>query len=158
MGTHKITFRKLVESDKKNLSGLFGKSSKADTSAYAIFELDQLSEDDLFKRMANLNVEVITRDDSLFLGIIEMVPYENNGLELRTVVIQDDNIDPKESEIATEKYIIKALKKHGATRIIISIEKTQDATINHLLSSGYKVVSTINNIITFEFDFGKFNK
>lgn len=160
--TNKITFRKAEKKDKKDIYGLFHADKKSgvhiENSSFAMLGLETMNEDQLIERMIKCETEVVFRNKQEFLGIIEIVPYSDDALELRSANYIFGNIDPVDSEAATQEYIIGALKIHGAKRIILEVSKENNIMITHLLGAGYRVISTINNTITFEFDFSKFNQ
>ncbi|QHX36233.1 hypothetical protein STIUS_v1c06790 [Spiroplasma sp. TIUS-1] len=157
---NKISFSKVEQKYKKDIYSLFHPSEEMviEKSAYSMLGLEEMDEDQLFERMISSKTELILKDNSQFVGLIETIPYKEDALEIRIASIIYEDANVKETEAATQKYIIKALKKHGAKRMILEVSKDNNLMIEHLLGSGYKVISTINNSITFEFDFSKFNK
>lgn len=160
MPANKISFRPLEEKDKKDIYAIFHPSEgvQVEKQGYLMLGLEEMSEDKLYERMIKSGTEAMVRNDTEFIGLIETTPYSDDALEIKTAAIINETIDVKESELSSQKYIIKALKKYGAKRMVLEVSKDNNFVIKHLLASGYKVISTINNTITFEFDFSKFNK
>ncbi|WP_338983475.1 hypothetical protein [Spiroplasma endosymbiont of Othius punctulatus] len=155
---NKITYRKVEEQDKKDLFNIFHEdNSDIVRFSYSMLGLDKLTDIELLERMIKVDAEIILREGK-FLGVIETTPYDSDSIEIRLAMEKFDHVDQRESEAATEKFILKQLEKHGVSRIIIEVHKQFDLAIKHLLSAGYKVVSTINDAVTFEFDFKKLNK
>ncbi|WP_338983471.1 hypothetical protein [Spiroplasma endosymbiont of Othius punctulatus] len=156
-----INFRDIEEKDKEEIFYLFKDENdhKIENTSYSMLGLNKLNEDKLYTRMINAGAQVIVASGKV-VGIIEVVPYDEDALELRIAIIIGlrETIEEDEWSDVVDRYIIAILKKYGVKRIIMEVSKKGDKTITYLLDSGFRVISTINDSISLEFDYTKFNQ
>lgn len=155
----KIKIREIKSKDKPNIFKVFRKDAEhVENYSYSMLGLSELNENDLYERMVKAGAVVIELNETKFLGIIEVVPYEYGALEVRSALLITNELEMSEIQRSTKEFIINTLQTNGAKRIITEVSVKSDVIIGYLIKSGYKVVSIINDTMTMEFDYSIFNK